>query len=239
MKYCAVILARGGSRGIPGKNLIDLNGSPLIYWTILYAQLIPEITDIVVSSDSLEILTYSNKIGITEALLRPKSLANDHTTDIDTFVHIINTSNIVKKYDFIVHLRPTNPFRKLSWWESAIDLIAKNQDLTCIRSIELAQENPYKMWRLDQNNMIHNVILDSDVKDHHSAPRQILPKVYKQNAHLDIISQETLSNGSIIGTKPFGLLVDSGLPDIDNFDQLEYARQNFDTMIDPALHSKK
>jgi CMP-N,N'-diacetyllegionaminic acid synthase len=233
--FCGIILARSGSKGILGKNLVDLCGQPLIYWTIKFAQLSDQITDIVISSDSSEILNIAKDIGVSEAIMRPKHLARDLATDIEAFSHVLTASEIVKSYDFIAHLRPTNPFRKLSWWQDVVQKTKTDLNFTSIRSIEPATENPYKMWKLDQHGQIENVIKKSHISNHHSAPRQILPKVFKQNAHLDILRKQTILDGEILGQNPLGLLVESGLPDIDTMQDLDLARVKFRNFIDALL----
>ena len=235
MNYCAVILARGGSKGIPGKNLIDLSGKPLIFWTIRFAQMQKDISDIIVSSDSDEILNYSQSLGVSELLLRPANLAQDLSTDLETINHIFLNSEIAKSYDLFAHLRPTNPFRQFHWFENISQLIEANPTFSSIRSLEPANENPYKMWRLSDDQKIVNVISNSFIPEHHSAPRQLLPKAYKQNAHLDIIRKSTVLNGSMVGDNALGLLVEHGLPDIDSMSDLDFARTNFNTLIDPRL----
>ncbi|MDA9354371.1 acylneuraminate cytidylyltransferase family protein [Amylibacter sp.] len=235
MNYCAVILARGGSKGIPGKNLIDLSGKPLIFWTIRFAQMQRDISDIIVSSDSDEILNYCQSLGVSEALLRPSNLAQDLSTDLDTFNHVLMNSEIVKSYDLLAHLRPTNPFRRFSWFKNIRQLIEANPTFSSIRSLEPANENPYKMWHLSDDKKIKNVISDSIIPEHHSAPRQILPTAFKQNAHLDIIRKSSVLNGSMVGDNALGVVVEQGLPDIDTMLDLDFARINFTKFIDPNL----
>ena len=235
MNYCALILARGGSKGIPGKNLIHLSGKPLIFWTIRFAQVQMNITDIIVSSDSDEILNYCQGLGVSETLLRPSNLAQDLSTDLETINHIFAKSEVAKSYDLFAHLRPTNPFRRFHWFQNIKQLIEVNPTFSSIRSIEPANENPYKMWHLSDGQKIKNVISDSIIPEHHSAPRQILPKAFKQNAHLDIIRKSTVLGGSMLGDNALGLVVEQDLPDIDTMMDLNIARKNFKELIDARL----
>ena len=122
MQFTAIIPARGGSKGIKNKNTRLLFKKPLIYWSIKYAQMSKHIDLIIVSSDDKKILDYSEKIGVDYAILRPKSISKDYSTDLEMFSHIIR-QDIALKNKFIVHLRPTNPFRKLRWMKNMIDII--------------------------------------------------------------------------------------------------------------------
>jgi CMP-N,N'-diacetyllegionaminic acid synthase len=233
--YTAVILARGGSKGIPKKNLTELNGCPLIYWSILFARRSEHISEIIVSSDSDEILEYADKVGVSEVIRRPSELAQDHSTDLESFLHLLSTSKKMKKCEYVVQLRPTNPFRKLSWMHRVDQMIKAKPELTSIRSIEQATENPFKMWFLKNNGQIKNVIEVSKIQNHHSAPRQVLPISYKQNAHLDIIKRQTIEDGQIIGNMPCGLVVEPKLPDIDTWNDLKISRESFHDLIDPEF----
>jgi CMP-N,N'-diacetyllegionaminic acid synthase len=229
-------MARGGSKGIPRKNLSTIGGRKLIEWSLLFAQEAPQIMDIIVSSDDDEILSVASNYQVSENLKRPECLAQDTTTDLETLSDILERSNILSEYDAFIQLRPTNPFRKLDWIDQCVELINKRRgEYTAIRTIESAIQNPYKMWLKDDNNKIEVFKQIDNMSHSHSAPRQILPHVYFQNAHLDIIKTSTIQSAEIVGEKPLGLVVPSGLPDIDTKNDLEMARKNFRHYLEPQL----
>ncbi|MBD3796596.1 MAG: acylneuraminate cytidylyltransferase family protein [Campylobacterales bacterium] len=123
--FLAVIPARGGSKRLPRKNVLDLAGKPLIGWSIEAAQKSKYIDAIVVSSDDSEILDISKNYGVT-TLLRPQELASDTASTFDTLKHALHNS---KKYDYLILLQPTSPLRTAQDIDKAIeDLIEKKAD---------------------------------------------------------------------------------------------------------------
>lgn len=120
-KYLAVILARGGSKRLPGKNIKNLKGKPLIAYTILSALKCKYLDEIIVSSDDQKILDVSKKYGV-RTIKRPKYLANDNAKSSDALKHVLNnTSN----FDFVVLLQPTSPLRNEKHIYKAIKLLEK------------------------------------------------------------------------------------------------------------------
>lgn len=236
MKFCAVIMARGGSKGIYRKNLASIGGRKLIEWSLLFAHEATQIADIIVSSDDNDILDVATNFKVSEILERPAHLAQDSTTDLETLSDILEHSKILSHYDAFIQLRPTNPFRKLIWIDECMKLIKQHDgQYTAIRTIEPAGQNPYKMWLKDGVSNIEQFKPADGISNSHSAPRQLLPQVYFQNAHLDIIKTSTIKSGEIVGDNPLGLVVPGGIPDIDTQQELELARENFDHYLEPKL----
>jgi len=124
-KYLAIILARGGSKRLPRKNILDLNGKALIAYSIEAGLQSKYIDKVIVSSDDNEILDISKKYG-ADVLKRPDELASDTATSFDTIKHTIENSN---KYDYIILLQPTSPLRDANHIDGAIELLEeKNAD---------------------------------------------------------------------------------------------------------------
>lgn len=123
--YLAIIPARGGSKRLPRKNVLPLNGKPLISWTIEAALQCESINNVLVTSDSDEILTVAKTFG-ANTIKRPDYLADDTSTSFDAIKHAIeNTDN----YEFVVLLQPTSPLRTTKHIEEAIKLLeSKNAD---------------------------------------------------------------------------------------------------------------
>jgi N-acylneuraminate cytidylyltransferase/CMP-N,N'-diacetyllegionaminic acid synthase len=112
-KVLAVIPARGGSKGLPGKNTRDLLGKPLIAWTIEQARNCSFIDEIVVSTDSPEIAEVSAKYGLPVPFMRPAELATDTAASADVLLHAINHfASQGQTFDYIIMLEPTSPLRK-------------------------------------------------------------------------------------------------------------------------------
>jgi CMP-N,N'-diacetyllegionaminic acid synthase len=114
MRFLIVIPARGGSKGIPGKNIKLLNGKPLICYTIDIArELAKEEDDICVSTDSNEIISVVENYGLKVRFIRPAALASDSSATNDVLVHALNFyEGLGRSYDIIVLLQPTSPLRK-------------------------------------------------------------------------------------------------------------------------------
>ena len=105
----AIILARGGSKGLPGKNVLPLAGRPLIAWTIAAAQDCPEIDRLILSSDDDHIIATARQWGCEVPFVRPAPLANDAASSIDVILHALGT--LPERYDWVVALQATSPLR--------------------------------------------------------------------------------------------------------------------------------
>ena len=143
MKYLAVITARGGSKGIPGKNTKPLNGKPLILYTVEAARRVFQDQHIYVSTDSQEIKNTVESSGLEVPFLRPAELATDTSSSEDVLKHAIKEA--VKKgllFDAVVLLQPTSPFRNEEHIKSAIIEFEKHPD-SLLLSVTEAKENPY------------------------------------------------------------------------------------------------
>src|SRR5690554_5331835 len=130
MKILYVIRARGGSKGIPRKNIKPLNGKPLIYYTIDVARQLTTDENICVTTDDDEIIDVVESYGLKVPFKRPDYLATDTATTNDVLLHAVNfyeSKNVV--YDLVVLLQPTSPLRKTSQVIEALDLYENNLDM--------------------------------------------------------------------------------------------------------------
>jgi N-acylneuraminate cytidylyltransferase len=193
MKILAIIPARGGSRSVPKKNIKKLNGKPLIAYSIEEAKRSKFIDRLVVSTDSKEIAKVSKKYGAEVPFLRPAELAQDNTTDLPVFKHAVKWLKDNEGYvpDIIVHLRPTAPLRKANHIDEGIKLLIGDKDADSVRSVCEPSQNPYKMWRIKKRYLVS--ILNAKGKtESFNMPRQKLPKVYWQNASVDVVRYDTI-----------------------------------------------
>ena len=122
MKIITVIPARGGSKGLPGKNILPLNGYPLLAYSVAAGLQTPEITRVICSTDSEDIAKVARDYGAEIPFMRPSEIAQDHSNDLETFDHVLDWLKDSEGYvpDYVVQLRPTSPIRFISDIQSAI-----------------------------------------------------------------------------------------------------------------------
>ena len=118
----ALIPARGGSKGIPRKNIRDFAGYPLIAWSIAAALQAKSISRVIVSTDDREIAEVARQYGAETPFMRPQELAQDRTTDFPVFVHALKWLEDIEAYSpkIVVQLRPTSPIRPVDCVDSAV-----------------------------------------------------------------------------------------------------------------------
>lgn len=155
-KIIAIIPARGGSKGLPGKNIKKLLGKPLIAWTIKPAKESKYIDKLIVSTDDKEIAKISEKYGVEVPFLRPKELAQDKSSIYDVIFHTLDWFKTKgEHYDIIVLLEPTSPIREDEDIDNAIKLFLKNYDkadsLVSIGEVHL--ESPYIIKKIENGYM--------------------------------------------------------------------------------------
>ncbi len=150
-KVFGVTLARGGSKGIPGKNIKPLAGTPLVEHTITQALRSQLITDYVVSTDSEEIAAVSEAAGAWVPFLRPKALAQDTSTSVDALVHAVETVEAIRQehYDFIVELMATNPFKTSTDIDYAVQLLIETGADSVIAMQQVEEFHPARIKRLE------------------------------------------------------------------------------------------
>jgi N-acylneuraminate cytidylyltransferase len=208
----ALIPARGGSKGIPRKNIRDFAGYPLIAWSIAAAQQAPCVTRLIVSTDDEEIAGVARSFGAETPFLRPSDLAQDNTTDFPVFEHALTWLDEQEKYcpEVVVQLRPTSPIRPRDCVDSAVNILLEHANADCVRGVVPAGQNPYKMWRFSDKNQPMRPLLEVPaIPEPYNAPRQILPPVYWQTGHIDAIRTTTIKEKkSLTGDVIYPLVID-------------------------------
>ena len=217
----ALIPARGGSKGIPRKNIRRFAGYPLIAWSIAAAQQASCVTRVIVSTDDEEIAAVARQHGAETPFLRPSELAQDHTTDLPVFEHALQWLEEHEGYqpDIVIQLRPTSPVRPKDCVDSAVRILLAHPDADCVRGIVPAGQNPHKMWRIAGEDQPMTPLLKMDgIAEPYNAPRQILPPVYWQTGHIDAIRASTIQQKrSLSGDVIYPLVIDPRYTvDIDN-----------------------
>ncbi len=217
----ALIPARGGSKGIPRKNIRSFAGYPLIAWSIAAARQSALATRVIVSTDDEEIAAVAREFGAEVPFLRPSELAQDDTTDLPVFEHALKWLEENEGYEpeIVVQLRPTSPLRPKGMADDAIRILLKHADADCVRGVVPAGQNPFKMWRFDGADKPLKSLLEVDgIPEPYNAPRQILPPVYWQTGHIDAIRIATITRKkSLTGDVIYPLVLDPRYTvDIDN-----------------------
>lgn len=171
----AIITARGQSKGLPRKNVLDLHGKPLVLWTIEAALAAQEIQQTVVTTDDPEIAQVARQAG-AEVLDRPPHLATDTALSQDALRHALETLNAQDTHEQYVLLQPTSPLREAQHIDGLIRR-ARAQNAGSALSVTTAEHHPWKMLIADEQGHLHPCIR----KEQLSAPRQTLPTAYRQN----------------------------------------------------------
>lgn len=221
-----LIGARGGSKRIPNKNLAQINGKPLIAYSILTAKELG--LPVYVSTDSAKIVDACTNYKAS-TIIRPPELASDTSTDYDWINHSINKLKEFYGYmpDKIIFLRPTTPFREIEVLKSAISSF--KEGFTSLRSVQLLKEAIEKTFRYE-NSKLHpaypfysdcNMIFKTE--DVTNLPNQTFPSAYSGNGYIDIILPKTVAKGSLYGSNIQGFITERTL-EIDEIDDLQYAR---------------
>lgn len=181
--FLAIIPARGGSKRLPRKNVLDLEGKPLIAYSIEAALESKYIDKVVVSSDDSEILGVSQKFGAT-ILTRPDFLATDISSTFDAIEHTIEHYN---NYDYIVLLQPTSPLRTTKHIDESIELL-QSKDGDAVISVTQMEHSPLWSNTLDENGSMIDFISD-EIKNKRS---QDLETYYRLNGAIYICQKDRL-----------------------------------------------
>lgn len=203
-----IIPARGGSKGVKNKNILDVNGVPLIAYSIKVAQSLCShtgwITDIVVSTDSPAIVEIASDYGCASHL-RPTQLARDLTPDFPVIRNVLRNNTRLESFNdlIIAHLRPTSPIRQASELIRLIETFSnyryKEPSITSMRTVVCAHQNPHKLMARDEDTSLY---LSTQLQKSNGAvsmmlngPRQLLPKYYWGTGYLDLILSSNIANG--------------------------------------------
>jgi YrbI family 3-deoxy-D-manno-octulosonate 8-phosphate phosphatase len=193
----AVIPARGGSKGIPRKNIRPFAGFPLIAYSIAAGLQATLVTRVLVSTDDEEIAEESRKSGAETPFLRPAELAGDRTPDLPVFQHVLLWLAEHENYtpDAVVHLRPTTPLRPPDIVDRAVNLLLRRKDADSVRGLTPAHQTPFKMWLVEgEDSPIRPLTTVPGIEEAYNAPRQVLPTVYTHTGLIDVIRPATILN---------------------------------------------
>jgi len=208
----ALIPARGGSKGIPRKNIRPFAGYPLIAYSIAAALQAQSVMRVIVSTDDQEIAEVARHCGAETPFLRPAELAADRTTDLPVFQHTLHWLAEHEDYhpEMVLHLHATSPVRPRGFVDQAVRLLHENPEVECVRSVVSPGQNPYKMWRIDpQSGRMIPLLSVPGISEPYNTPRQLLPAVYLQTGHVNAIRPAAILQGSMTGTAILPLMIDA------------------------------
>lgn len=218
MKILVVIPARGGSKGVPLKNIKPLSGKPLIYYTIEAAREVFDDSIIYVSTDDQEIKRTVEQLGLKIPFLRPAELATDTSGTYEVLLHAVTYAESFNYYpDILVLLQPTSPFRNGNQIKQALELFDESCDM--VVSVKETSVNPYYLL-FEENNQ---GFLEKS-KSGKFTRRQDCPKVWELNGAIYVINVQQLK------TKPL-----HEFTAIRKFEMDAFSSHDIDTMLDWKL----
>jgi len=214
----ALIPARSGSKGIPHKNIKLYKNKPLLVHSIDVALKCEYIKEIYVSTDSEEYQNIAINNGALVTPLRPPDISDDLSPDIDTFLYFIK---IFKKIpDLIIHLRPTYPNRNINILNDCINKFIENyENYDSLRTVVKIDKTPYKMYHIDNNNLIPYINTYKNLIEPFNQARQHFPDTYLHNGCIDIIKTKLIVNKNLLsGEKIYPYIMNEN--EIDDIDSI-------------------
>ncbi|MGB2870888.1 cytidylyltransferase domain-containing protein [Psychrobacillus psychrotolerans] len=172
-KVLAIISARGGSKGVPRKNIRNLAGKPLIAWTIEVAKKSQYIDRLILSSEDDEIIKIAKEYGCEVPFVRPRELAQDNTSGIEPILHAVEN---IEGYDYVVLLQPTSPLRIAEDIDGCLENLTETNSAACV-SVTESNTSPFWMYTLSEKKIIQPLIKQDEL----IMLRQELPKVFALN----------------------------------------------------------
>jgi len=219
-KILAVIPARGGSKGIPNKNIVEIGGNPLIKYTIDTALGSEMLTHCVVSTDSDEISDVAKSCGALVPFKRPKHLSDDKALSLPVMQHAVEFMEAEQgyQYDLVIMLQPTTPLRQTKDIDNAINLLFDGNADSVISVFEVEGHHPLRIKRVVDGRLINYI--DQGHED--MRPRQELPPVYIRNGAIYATRRNVLiKSNSFVGVDSRAYIMpDDRSVNIDTIDDL-------------------
>lgn len=225
-----LIPARGGSKGIPRKNIRLFSSYPLIAFSIAAGLQAETVTRVIVTTEDQEIARVARSFGAEIPFLRSVELAGDRTHDMPVFKHALEWLAEHENYhpEAVVHLRPTTPIRPPDLVDRAVRVLMAHLEADSVRGITPAHQNPYKMWLLDgEEKPIRPLITSPGIEEAYNAPRQSLPVAYAHTGLIDVIRPATILDlNSMSGKSILPVMFDPAYDvDLDTLDDWRRAEE--------------
>ncbi len=233
----ALIPARGGSKSVLRKNVRTVGGRPLIAWSIEQARRSQRIGRVVVTTDDQEIAEVARRWGAETPFMRPAELAGDRSTDVEYHEHALRTLAAAEDYRpvIVVNLRPTMPVRRIATIDRAIEALIERPDVDSVRSVSLAEQTPYKMWRIGNGGLMEPIVALAGVAEPYNQPRQDLPPIYWQDGYVDVVwAHVVLGQRSTTGRRILPFIIDEPSQDIDYEDSIGEAERLLKALDEPS-----
>ena len=185
----ALIPARSGSKGVPHKNIKQLGNHPLIEWSIAACKAASFINRVIVSTDSEDYAQISRRVGAEVPFLRPEEIAGDRSTDYHFIKHALDWFlENGGEPEYIVHIRPTTPFRDPLLIDQAVAAFINHPQATALRSVHPMSESAYKNFEIGPGGQLKRIASDSTELDLANNARQQFPTTYVANGYVDVLS---------------------------------------------------
>ena len=228
----AIVAARGGSKGVPGKNILPIGGRPLIQWTIDAARASRYIDRLVLSSDDPAIMAVAAQGGCEVPFQRDASLATDHASSIDV---VIDALRRLPGHDIVVLLQPTSPLRNTADIDGAIDLLVSSGAPACV-SLRMADEHPYWTFRLGSDGGLARYAPIPEGPDGMPLRRQDLPAAWCLNGAVYVAQVDWfLRERSFLSAQTLGYAMPTERSlDIDTPADVERLRLTVASVVNPA-----
>lgn len=204
MKTLGIIPARSGSKGIKDKNIIQINGKPLLKYTIEEAHK-SILNEVILSTDSEVYQRLTKGTRVRCPILRPKELSTDSALTIDVVHHILDYLNkIGENFDIVMLLQPTCPLRSHRLINNSIKIMTEDKSIDSIVSVvEVGGNHPFRMKRIENDRLIN--FIDQGFED--LRPRQDLPKVYLRSGSIYCIRYNELKRyNSLVGKNVYPII---------------------------------
>lgn len=182
-KIIGIIPARGGSKGIPRKNIVDLGGYPLIAWTIIRAKRSLLLDDVILTTEDQEIINIAEHYKCSIPFKRPDEYATDISSSVDVTLHALNALNIKDYNTYFVLLQPTSPFRSTQTIDKAIEF-AINNEYPYVMSVSEIDKSPYHIYLEKEDNKLEPLYK----KQTSSTRRQDLPNAVISNGVIYVVN---------------------------------------------------
>lgn len=200
-----IITARGGSKSIPRKNIVDLGGKPLIGYTVEAARA-SKLTRTILSTDDVEIAEVGRNFGLEVPFMRPKELAQDRSTSIEAVQHALGKLEEDEgiAYDYVMILQPTSPFRSAEDIDACIDLAIEKDADSVMSMVELEDFSPKKLKYINDDGLIVPCIEEEGKT---SGQRQEARPVFKRNAAVYLTKVTHIKNGDLFGERSYAYVM--------------------------------
>lgn len=237
MKVLALVPARDGSKGVPGKNIRPVAGFPLIAYSIAAGVLAQRVTRTIVTTDSPEIAEVSRRFGAEVPFLRPADLASDSAPDRGFIIHALGWLEREEGWrpDLIVHLRPTTPLRDPALVDAAVEALLNDPQATSLRSAHELPEPPQKMFGIGAEGYFEGLFPHDPRPEYYNLPRQVFPPAYHPNGYVDVMRTDFVRAGDKLhGPRILGFVTPPAI-EIDTPDDMDLLQFRAERWSGPVL----